>query len=170
MISSRNPDIHFGPGYAWNNGNAGDNQWSLGLTVTLPVLNHNQGPVAEAEAKRIQAAAHFLTAQANAVAEIDNALAGYRAALRQIASANVLRDSSQKQLDSIRAQERLGEVDTLTLANAEAEFSVNMQNQLDAMVKAQQALGALEDAVQNPLTLSPENFKAAENHFSEIQK
>ena len=51
-IANQYPDLHLGPGYAWNTGNAGDNEWELGLTVTLPVLNHNQGPVAEAEAKR----------------------------------------------------------------------------------------------------------------------
>ncbi|HEX3889349.1 MAG TPA: TolC family protein, partial [Verrucomicrobiae bacterium] len=35
-IAKQYPDLHFGPGYAWNNGNAGDNQWSLGLTLELP--------------------------------------------------------------------------------------------------------------------------------------
>ncbi|HEY1790655.1 MAG TPA: TolC family protein, partial [Verrucomicrobiae bacterium] len=54
-IANQYPDIHLGPGYAYNSGNAGDNEWQLGLTLTLPLFNHNQGAVAEAEAKRSQA-------------------------------------------------------------------------------------------------------------------
>jgi outer membrane protein TolC len=169
-IANQYPDIHLGPGYAWNNGNAGDNQWELGLSVTLPVLNHNEGPVAEAEAKRTQAAAHFLTVQANAIAGIDSALAGYRAALQQVATAKAMLENFRKQLNSIRAQEQAGETDPLAVANAEVEFATGEQSRLGAMVQAQQALGQLEDAVQNPLTLSPAELKAAENNASEILK
>jgi len=169
-IANQYPDLHLGPGYAWNNGNAGDNQWELGLTVTLPVLNHNQGPVAEAEAKRTQAAAHFLTVQADAVAGIDSALAGYRAALQQVATANDLLDNSRKQLDSIRAREQAAELDPLAVANAEVEFAAGAQNRLNALVQAQQSLGKLEDAVQSPLTLPPETLNAAQNNFLQIKK
>jgi len=169
-IANQYPDIHLGPGYGWNTGNAGDNEWQLGLTVTLPVLNHNQGPVAEAEAKRTQAAAHFMKVQADAIAEIDTALAGYRAALQQAVTAKTLLDNSQKQLDSVHAQEQAGEVDPLAVANAEVEFVTGAQNRLDALVRAQQALGQLEDAVQNPLTLPTTALDAAENVSSTISK
>ena len=162
-IANQYPDLHLGPGYAWNSGSAGDNQWELGLTLTLPVLNHNEGPVAEAEAKRTQAAAHFLTVQAEAVAEIDSALAGYRAALQQVATAKALLDNSQKQLDSVRARAQAGEVDPLAVANAEVEYATGAQSRLNALVQAQQSLGQLEDAVQSPLTLPPETINAAQN-------
>ena len=33
QIAKQFPDLHIGPGYAWNSGNAGDSQWSLGLTI-----------------------------------------------------------------------------------------------------------------------------------------
>ena len=160
-IANQYPDVHLGPGYAWNNGNAGDSEWSLGLTVTLPVLNHNEGPVAEAEAKREISAAHFLTTQANAIAEIEGALAGYEAARNQVATANGLLDNSQKTLDSVRAQERAGQTDPLAVANAEVEFATGAQNRLNALIQAQQAYGRLEDAVQSPLTLPPALLGAA---------
>jgi outer membrane protein, heavy metal efflux system len=169
-IANQYPDLHLGPGYAWNSGSAGDNQWELGLTLTLPVLNHNEGPVAGAAAKRTQAAAHFLTVQANAVAEIDSALAGYRAALQQVATARTLLDNSQKQLDSVRAQAQAGEIDPLAVANAEVEFATGEQNRLNALVQAQQSLGRLEDAVQSPLTLPPETLNAAQNDFPQTAK
>jgi len=162
-IANQYPDLHLGPGYAWNSGSAGDNQWELGVTLTLPVLNRNEGPVAEAEAKRTQAAAHFLTVQAEAVAEIDGALAGYRAALQQVATAKALRDNARKQLDSVRARAQAGETDPLAVANAEVEFAAGEQNRLNALVQAQQSLGQLEDAVQSPLTLPPETLEAAQN-------
>jgi len=169
-IANQYPDVHLGPGYAYNSGNAGDNEWELGLTVTLPVLSQNQGPIAEARAKRAQAAAHFLTIQADAVAEIDSALAGYRAALQQVATARTLLDNSQQQLESVRAQAQAGELDPLAVANAEVEFATSGQNRLNALVQAQQSLGRLEDAAQSPLTLPAASLDAAENNFAPDSK
>ncbi len=162
-IANQYPDLHLGPGYAWNAGSAGDSEWDLGLTLTLPVLNHNEGPVAEAKARRAQAAAHFLTVQANAIGEIDSALAGYDAALRQVATTRALQENLQKRLASVRAQEQAGEADPLAVATAEVEFDTGAQSQLAELIKAQQALGQLEDAVQSPLTLAPSALNAAEN-------
>jgi outer membrane protein TolC len=169
-IANQYPDLHLGPGYAWNNGNAGDSQWSLGLTLTLPLLNHNQGPVADAKAKRTQAAAHFLTVQANAIAEIESALAGYNAALQQVATAKELLDNSRKRLDSFRIQEKAGEVESQAVATAEVEFVTGAQNRLNALIQGQQALGRLEDAVQSPLSLPPAALEAAENNRSQAFK
>jgi len=149
-IAKQYPDLHLNPGYELDQT---DNKWSLGVTLELPVLSHNQGPVAEAKAKRAEAAAHFLTVQAQAIGEIDSALAGYHAALQKSATAAALLDDLRKQLDSAHAQAQAGEAEPLTLTNAEAEYAASAQNQLNAVVKAQQALGQLEDAVQSPLTL-----------------
>jgi outer membrane protein TolC len=170
QIANQYPDIQLGPGYAWNNGNSGDNAWSLGLTVTLPVLNQNQGPVAEAEAARAQAAAHFLTVQAGAEAQIDSALAGYQAALNQAATARMLLESLQKRLDAVRAQEQAGEMDPVAVAAAQVEFGTGKQDHLDALSKAQQALGQLEDAVQNPLTLPTVSLQEAEQQRPETSQ
>jgi len=160
-IAKQYPDVHLNPGYELDQT---DNKWTLGLTFDLPVLNQNQGPIAEAKAKRAEAAAHFLTVQTTAISEIDSALAAYDAALNKSATAKNLLADLQKQLESIRAQAQSGEVDALTLANAEVEFYTGAQNQINALVQAQQALGQLEDAVQSPLTLLPEMLKAAEKH------
>jgi outer membrane protein TolC len=161
-IANQYPDVHLGPGYAYNSGNAGDNEWQLGLTVTLPVLNHNQGGVAEAEAKRSQAAAHFLSVQAAAISEIDSALAGYKTALKESATAKSLRADLRRQLDSVKAQAQLGETDALALADAQSAYFTGAQSRLNALIKAQQALGALEDAVQSSLTMSPETLHEAQ--------
>jgi outer membrane protein TolC len=166
-IAKQYPDVHLNPGYELDQT---DNKWSLGLTLDLPVFNQNQGPIAEAKAKRAETAAHFLTVQTTAISEIDSALAAYDAALNKSAAAKNLLDDLQKQLESIRAQSQSGEVDALTLANAEVEFYTGAQNQLEALVKAQAALGQLEDAVQSPLTLSQAAIRAVQNQSSEISK
>ena len=166
-IAKQYPDLHLGPGYELDQT---DNKWSLGVSLDLPILNHNQGPVAEAKANRAAAAAHFLTVQTTAIAEIDSALAGYDAALQKSATAKSLLENLQKQADSVRAQVQAGEVEPLALASAEAEYATGSQSQLDALVKAQQALGQLEDAVQSPLTLPPETIRAAQNNFPKTEK
>jgi outer membrane protein TolC len=166
-IAGQYPNLHLGPGYELDQT---DNKWSLGVTLDLPILNQNQGPIAEARAKRMESAAHFLSVQARAMAEMDGALAAYDAALHQSATAAALLVDLQKRLDSVRAQAQEGEVDSLALANAEVEFNAGAQSRLDALVKAQQALGRLEDAVQSPLTLPPATLGAVKNNFQKIQK
>jgi cobalt-zinc-cadmium efflux system outer membrane protein len=161
-IANQYPDLHLGPGYAWNAGSAGDSEWDLGVTFTLPILNQNQGPIAEAKARRELAAAHFLTVQAQAIAEIDSALIGYQAALQQVATAEALQKNLRRQLNSVRAQVQEGEAEPLTEASAEVEFVTGAQHRLNARVQAQQALGQVEDAVQSPLTLSQAVLDAAE--------
>lgn len=160
-IAKQYPDVHLNPGYELDQT---DNKWSLGVTVDLPVFNQNQGGIAEAKAKRAEAAAHFLTVQATAISEIDTALAGYDAALQKSATAKRLLDDLQKQLKSVRSQAQVGEADALALANAEATYYTGTQNQLDALAKAQQALGELEDATQSPLTLSVDTIRTAQKH------
>jgi outer membrane protein TolC len=109
--------------------------------------------------------------QANAISEIDSALAGYDAALQKSTLAKTLSTDLQRQLESVRGQARLGEADALTLANAEVTFYTGAQSRLDALAKAQTALGELEDAVQSPLTLSAEAIRAtAKDHLPSNQK
>jgi outer membrane protein TolC len=52
-IAKQYPDVRLQPGYQYDQG---DNKWTLGITVDLPILNQNQGPIAEAKARRQEAA------------------------------------------------------------------------------------------------------------------
>jgi outer membrane protein TolC len=165
-IANQYPDLRIGPGYAWNAGSAGDNEWNVGVSLTLPIMNHNQGPVAEAMARRTQAAAHFLAVQANAIGEINSALAAYDAASQQFATAKKLLENLQIRLNSVGSQEKAGEADALTMANAEVEFGTGAQSRIVAVIKAQQTLGQLEDAVQSPLTVRPDTLQAAEKDMA----
>ena len=162
-IARQWPDIALGPGYAWNAQLVGDQRWQLGLSLTMPVLNQNQGPIAQAKARRRVAAAQFLSVQAAAITQIDGALAAYRSALAQVRTADTLLGNLTHQLNAIRAEVRAGELQPLDLANAEVAFYAGAQNQLATRLAAQQALGALQDAVQSPLTLRPSMLQSAQN-------
>src|SRR6266496_284584 len=80
-IAKQYPDLHFNPNYEYDQG---ANKWRLGVSLELPVLNRNQGPIAEARAKRDETAARFTALQASIIGEIDSAVENYRRALEQI--------------------------------------------------------------------------------------
>ena len=53
-VAKQYPDLHLNPGYAFDQG---QDKFTLGLSLTLPVLDQNRGPIAEAVGKRREAAA-----------------------------------------------------------------------------------------------------------------
>lgn len=155
QIARQWPDVDLGPGFTWNDQLVGDKKWELGLSLPLPILNRNQGPIAEAKARRTLAAAHFLTVQTAAVTEIDSSLNAYESARVQLKTADsLLRDLSQ-QLSFVQAQVAAGERQPLDLVDARLAYEAGARNRLDTVVHAQQALGRVEDAMQSPLTLAP---------------
>lgn len=142
------PDVHLNPGYQFDQG---DNKWSLRISFELPVLNQNQGLIAEAKARREEAAAKFNALQAKVLAEIESAVEVFRVTEKTSATLRSLAEEQAKRRDSIEAQFRAGAADQLDFLNAQFEFAVAGLAQLDGRVKSQQAIGALEDAVQRPL-------------------
>lgn len=149
-IAKQYPDLHLGPAYAWNNGNASDNQWTLGATLELPVLDQNRGPIAAAAAQRRLAAAKFLALQAQVCAQIDRAVAGLRAAREQWQTAGQLLDTEMEQEKAAEARLQAGAGDRLDWLNARLEAASAELARLDHEDKLQTARGALEDALQQP--------------------
>ena len=149
-IAKQYPDLHLGPGYAWNNGNAGDNQWLLGATLELPILDQNQGPIAEATARRKLAAAKFIELQSQVIGEIDGALAGLHAAREQLKNGNELVAAERQQEKSTRAQLAAGAAEPLDVLSSQLETDNALLTQLDNEAKLQAAVGTLEDALQLP--------------------
>jgi len=147
-IAKQYPDLHLGPGYTFDQG---QDKWALGLSLELPILNRNRGPIAEAEARRAEAAAKFVSLQARVLGEIEQAKAGYEAAWQQLLTADALVKSHQAQMDSAQAQLERGEFDRLDVLSAQVELAAANLARLDAWLKAQEALGRLEDAIERPL-------------------
>jgi outer membrane protein TolC len=150
QVAKQYPDLHLGPAYAWNNGNAGDSQWSLGVTLELPILDQNQGPIAEAEARRKLAAAKFVALQAQVSGAIDRAVAGLAAARQQLQTGASVLATAEAQQRSVAAQVQAGAAERLDLSSAEIELNTVRLAQLDGEAQLQSAIGALEDALQSP--------------------
>ena len=160
-ISKQYPDLQIGPGYTYEERN---HFFVIGFSTTLPIFNRNQGPIAEAEARRKEVAASFVDKQAQVIAESERALALYTAALKELAEVDQsLRKLQDSQLSMMLQAVRLGEEDRLSLNAVQIQRSVLAHVRLDALRRAQSALGALEDAVQRPLdpgvalSISPES-------------
>lgn len=148
-VARQYPDINIGPGYSYEEGS---NFLSLVVSSVLPLRNHNEGPIAEAEAQRKVAGAQLLAAQSTVLADVDRSQAQYATAYTTLEGATAavgeLRLQQQSALDLLNA----GETDQLTLVAAQLQTSVAERARLDALLQAQLALGLVEDALQHPLS------------------
>jgi outer membrane protein TolC len=122
----------------------------LGFTRELPILDQNQGPIAQAEAQRKLAAARFVALQAQVCGQIDRALADVRVAREQARLQGELLAAEARQEKSAEAELAAGAGDHLDLLNAQLESANAAVTALDNEEKLQAALGALEDALQQP--------------------
>jgi cobalt-zinc-cadmium efflux system outer membrane protein len=159
-IAKQYPDINIGPGYTYEETHS---FITAGFSTTLPFFNRNQGPIAEAEARRKEAAAGFLEKQAQVIAKSERALAVYTAALKELAEAESLRKLQETQLQVMQQAIRAGADSQLGLDSVKIQSWVLDRARLDALTRAQWALGDLEDAVQRPFdpagtfTITPES-------------
>ena len=107
--------------------------------------------IAEAEARRKEAAAAFLQTQAQVIEKSERALAVYQAALGEVAEAQSLYQLQEAQVQRVQENIRAGADYRLSLDGARIQASILGRARLDALARAQRALGDLEDAVQRPL-------------------
>lgn len=148
-IAKQYPDVQIGPGYALNQG---FDRWILGGSLTLPILNQNEGPIAEALARRKETAARFEQLQAVAIAQIGQAavrLREARAALSRVE--DELFPLQQSREESVRSAFAIGQADRLDLLLARLETLTVLKGRFLAELAVQNAVGALEDAIQQPL-------------------
>lgn len=143
------PDIRIAPGYSFGDGN---NSYAMGPTFVLPLRDRSKGTIAEAEARRAEGAARFLSQQAAAIDQMERALIRYRASWAELSDADALvRNLLEDREPRIQRQLQAGEADRLALVSVRVDGVVAARARLSALRAAQSALGALEDAVQFPL-------------------
>lgn len=145
--AKQQPDFHLGPGYQWDQG---ANKWSVALTFELPIFHRNEGPIAEATARRTEAVAQFIAVQAQAVAAIEAAAAAQVVAATQLEHARRVRAEMVKQ-DAL-AQQRLslGAADQVERQTARLDCAVAESALAGAESAAALAAGQLEDTLQIP--------------------
>lgn len=149
QIANQYPNLTLSPGYNYD---FGVNKYMLDAGAdSLPIFHQNQGQIAEALAGRQQSAANLTALQAQIIGAIDQAAAAYRTAMRTVATADALLEGEQRRQRQISSQFNAGQVDRLALATAELGVAATALSRFDATAHQRQAIGALEDALQQPL-------------------
>ena len=147
-IAKQYPDLHFNPNYEYDQG---ANKWRLGVSLDLPMLNRNQGTIAEARAKRDESAARFTALQAEVIGEIDASMNNHRRAVEQIQSIGAAQDVDEQRAEALAAQIQAGAADPLDLTILKLEQVTRLVLEDEAASRAEQALGRLEAALQQVL-------------------
>lgn len=152
-VAKQYPDIHLAPGYSWNAGSTGEHDWQIGATVELPLLNRHRGAIAEASARRDASAARFIALQSSVIGQVEAAVASFRASQTNLTAWDALATSQTEQGRRVRSQFEAGEADRLDVLGAAIEDNATRLARSEAVVKMQQSVGSLEDAVQRPFNL-----------------
>lgn len=147
-VAKQQPDFHLGPGYQWDQG---ANKWSLGLTFELPLFHRNNaGPVAEAVARRSEAAAQFIAVQAQAIAAIDAAAGAQAIAAAQYDRTLKLVAGVQQQTNFVQQRFDRGAADRVELLTSRLDLADSDIAGFDSARALASAAGQLEDALQVP--------------------
>lgn len=146
-VARQYPDVRLGSGYQWDQG---DNKWNLAVSLEIPLLNRNQGPIAESLARRAEVAVRFAGLQSKIIADLDRALSGQRAALAQLTRSQELIERHRRQVDALRRALQEGAADQLEFKTAAVEAAAAELALLDASFRWQQATGDLQQIVQTP--------------------
>jgi outer membrane protein TolC len=115
--------------------------------------------MAEAEARRGEAAAKFQALQAKVIADIERAFESFQAVEKSLAALEQLTATQHQQLEAVEGQVRAGAADQVDLLNARIEFGMSELSRVETLIKINQALAALEDAVQRPIDLPAVNLE-----------
>ena len=148
-LANRIPDIDLGPGYQWDSHQGGI--FTLNISFTLPIFNNNEGPVAEASAKRIVAARQVEATQATLLSALQQAEFADQSARREWQVTNGLLSLQQNKLNHLRTMLGNSEASTLPLLYATAELQTAQLAQLASESKWRQARVTRESASRVPL-------------------
>ncbi len=147
-LARQYPDLRLGPSYEFDQG---QNKWGVTLALDLPIVDRNQGPIAEAVAARGEAAAKLVATQAAALAEVEQAVARRDGAITRRARARAVAREREANLARARAAVRLGALDRVGELGAAVEQVRAARAAADAESALAQALVDLEAAVEGPL-------------------
>ncbi|MHB1687414.1 MAG: TolC family protein [Ignavibacteriaceae bacterium] len=145
QIAKQYPDIALGPGYKWDQG---QNTWSLGISINLPVFNQNEGPIAEVKALRSKKAAGFLSVQDKIINEVDASFSRYILSLNKLRSIDSLVSNKKQQVSYFYDMNKIGEIDNPHLLKIRIDLLSSKLMELKNLIDAQLAFSELENALQ----------------------
>lgn len=148
QVHAQYPQLTLGPGYTYDHG---IRKLTFNASLSLPVFDQNQGPIAEARARREAAAAHVRAVQADIAGAIDAARARLAAALPALDAARAGEQAAARARDQAEHAFTLGAIDRTALLEQRLAALAAGQSTLTALDAAWQAEAALEDALRTPL-------------------
>jgi cobalt-zinc-cadmium efflux system outer membrane protein len=148
-VARQYPDVNLGNAFDWDQGQS---RWRLfSLSAELPVLNRNEGPIAQARARREEAAARFTALQAKVMTDIDAATVLFRSSRHRSFDTAKLYAALKSQEEAATARVKAGEGDRLDLLAAHVERVGVEALHAEVTYRAELAINQLEDALQQPL-------------------
>lgn len=151
-IKNQYPDLRLGPGYEYDQG---DNKWSLGIGASLPALNRNRGPIAEANAARSEQRVRFEALQGAILQEVDQSIAQVHGAGDVLTHTDSLLQVSTSHVDHVRSSWQAGAVPETDFLLARLDAADVELRQLDALLEVRRAAILLEHTIQGPLSFRP---------------
>jgi outer membrane protein TolC len=147
-LAKQYPDLHLLPGYEYDQG---EHKYSLGIGFDLPIFDRNQGPIAQAIARRREAAAAVERTQSLALEEFARARDGLVSARAASAAAEAeVARADDFTADAERAFAN-GASDRGEVAAARLVALAARRERLAAERALRRARADLEDARQRPL-------------------
>jgi outer membrane protein TolC len=147
-LARQYPDLHLGTGYTFDQG---ENKWLLGLSLQLPLLDQNQGPIAQAEAAREEASASFTETQARVISQVEEAIARRDALAHERERLKALQAERERNVMRSRVAVSVGVADRSAELAARVEALRAARNLDDTETSLQLALADLERATEPPI-------------------
>lgn len=129
---------------------ARQNRWVVRLDKWLPAEERRDADIARAEDRRVEAAVRLLQLQSDILDGLERQAALYRISAEELGSVDELANSSRVHHELTKIRYQAGIVAAPELLAARGQWIAARIKQLNAQVRLQQALGALEDVMQIP--------------------
>ena len=146
-IRKQYPDLRIGPGYEYDQG---DDKWSLGVSLELPVLTRHSGGIAAAEGARAEKAAVFDGFQTRIINASESAVSSYETMRKDVLAADALLENTSSLVERQQALHRIGEMSSLDLIDGRLRLIAAERNSLSAYMWAYEVIGDIEDTTQLP--------------------
>ena len=146
-VREKYPDLRVGPGYEYDQG---DNKWSLGVSLGLPVFNRHAGRIASAEGACAEKVAAFDGIQTRIINSSESAVSGYEALRKNVLTAEAFVGNISSLVEQQQALYNIGELSSLDLIDGRLRIIAAERYRLSVYVRAYELIGDIEDTTQLP--------------------
>ncbi len=147
-IENQYSDITFSPGFMFDQH---DNVWVLGSSWMLPLNAKNEGPIAEAEARRKVREQQVLAHQGEILGQVHDARIRYKTALNILKEADSIITELTDRGRKLQRQYDLGYSDRLSIIRNQLEILIAKRARYLLELAAWRELNGLEDSLMSKL-------------------